>query len=154
MNQSYPDEFLKSFFWVYNHHASITHQLHTSYLEINGIVLILEDSKCTKTWIDPWPELVVFFCGFSYGVFFWFWSWFRLQWRTGTCSKGRQLLEALGRLRGAPFWSGCRTGDPSPIRRCFRAVSARGKNWDSDCCVKSSARWAGSYWELLEYVWK
>ena len=29
-------------------------------------------------------------------------------------------------------------------------VSARGKNWDSDCCVKSSARRAGtgSYWEL------
>lgn len=93
----------------------IMHQLYinyTQYLAFFGIVLMLEDSKCTKTWTDPWPELVVFLCFFL--CFSGFCRETRLQWRTGTCSKGRQLLEALGRLRGAPG-KRCRAGDLSLI---------------------------------------
>ena len=108
-------------------------------------------SWCWKTQSVPRPELILdrnlsCFCGFSY-VFF------LVLVVIQASMKNRNLLErspasgSIGLPSRCAFLKRMRiAGDPSPIRRCFRAVSARGKNWDSDCCVKSSARRAGSYW--------
>ena len=90
---------------------------------IFGTVLMLEHSRCSNHFIDPWP--------FAISVKVWWnWTeigskihqiWSRLQWRTGTCSKGRLFLEALGRFRGVPavrFQKLCRWSVANLSRIC------------------------------------
>ena len=104
---------------------------------------MLEDSKCTKTWIDPWPELVVFL-------------WFFLCFSGGVVVSGFNEEPELAR-KVASFWKHwaaleVRRGSDahrwwsSPIRRWSRFRQGKELGLRLLREVISKASWD---WELL-----